>query len=249
MNTFKDQAPTVSGLREVDERLYGANPDLDADLDLNVNRFASTDNYTPHDVTKNPAAIYAFEQGFDDLFPASLLTSGKLGQLAVGGSAIVSSPEQAEAATAQIVDPNQRDHARSSIALHYLYGTREDRLEKAEDVLATIEDLGFATHVLAQIVRASEKHVVTLEEAHRYEIEEALRQKAGALAAQHDAHLADILDEAAEALHDPELHEQAIVTGETHINAPLTPSPTPKRTINKANEGDGAVKIDMSAYL
>lgn len=251
----KYEIPTdVSRLDEAHERLYGAliggKPhERDGDVDLSINRFSSTDNYVPHDITKNPAAVYAFENGFDELFPATLLASGKLGQVAVESGVIVATAEQAAGAIEVEElkdDPIQQDHARSSLALHHLYA---DRLAEAEATLAKIKDLGFATHVLAQIVKAGDEQLVDINKAHQREIEEDLRQKAQALAKQHDAHLATVLGEAAEALHDPTLQSQAISDSETHIHA-LDHSPDLQTTqVAEFVASDGTHKVDMSAFL
>jgi len=240
-------SPVIQPLAEANERLYGQNPKLDAITDLNINPFRlPNDTYVPYDVSENPAAMYAYKEGFDTLFPAALLTSGKLGQLAAESAVYISSPEQAEKATEEISDPTQRDYARSSIALHYLYSDRKDRLERAEVTLAQIDDLGFATHVLAQIVKANDERLIAINEAHRQAIEDALRKKAKELAMQHDAHLADILDEAAQALHDQALHAQAVADSEVHMNAEL---PATRTSGNPSVSPDGTQRVDMSAYL
>lgn len=260
IETSKANNPSISSpLSEQNERLLGANPDLD-NIELYTDRFAVPgDEYKPYDTSKNPAALYAFEDGFDSLFPANLLTSREIGKLAAESSVAVATPnnaviataERAEAALAKVeaarqagtelMDSNQRAHAYSGLALHHLYSDRKDGTARAEAILPMIEDeLGYATHILAHIVKVNEDRPTTADQAHQTEMTNELREKAEALAELPDAYLAPVLDEAATALHNPDLHERALAAARTHFSVEEAQPKVP------LVDTDGTVKIDPS---
>lgn len=252
IETSKANSTHISSpLGEQNERLLGVRPDLD-NIELYTNRFAVPgDVYEPYDTSKNPEALYTFNKGFDSLFPAQLLTSGKIGKLAAETSVVLTTPEKAEEALAEVetarqagtelMDAGQRAHAYSSLALHHLYSGNEDGPARAEALLPMIEDdLGYATHVLAHLVKANQDRANAADQAHQTEITEELREKAEALAELPDAYLAPVLDEAAIALHNPELHERALAAARTHFTA----EEAQPKALQVAS--DGTVKIDPS---
>lgn len=233
---------------ETDRRVLGQN------LDLYRSPFEKDDTYTPPDASENPGALYEFPDGYGSLFPAKVLYRPKSTSDSTIVATPVATPAQAEAIIPDLADNDPyKDYARSNLALHYLYA---ENYQEANRLMATIHDIGVATHVLTHICKVEiEKNVISkvkeqkLRSDLRSNVDElSFRSNVDELSSELniEAYQAAIVEEAAELLGDDDLVAKAKETAEGHFHTSTSPD---VETTEIATSSDGSKKVDMSELL
>lgn len=240
-NSFYEMHAPMSPRHASDRRLLGDDPERDRWIDVHTSRFADTDTYQPYDLSKNPAALYAYEDGFDIIFPAQTL--GELGKTAIvaASGSIINTPTEAEAALSSLDDNDPyKDEVRSNLALHYLYA---EQYEDANRLMHSIGDIAFATHVMAHIVKENEEKGL-VSKTEQEELIDQLREQVTVLSHVSDAYQTPIVVEAAEAIGDKKMARKA----RRRQKRTLVKS-TQQTEVGAVATKDGTVKVDMSAYF
>lgn len=250
-NSFYEIHAPMSPRHESDRRLFGEDPERDAWIDIHTNRFADTDTYQPYDLSKNPSALYAYENGFDIIFPAQTLSElGKTAMVAASGS-LINTPAAAETVLASLDDTDPyKDEVRSNLALHYLYA---ENYEGANRLMHSIGDIALATHVMAHMVKENEEKGL-VGKTEQEDLIDQLREKAASLTKVSDVYQVPVIEEAADALRDKDVAKASVKVRKHRAKLETRKSRRWMKSIEPVTahpevKTDGTVKTDMAAIL
>jgi len=208
--------------------------------------FEEYDNYEKSDISKKPAALYEFPDGFSGLFSAQTIIDFHANN--PDSPLDVTNPEHAESIALSLhAGSPYRDYALSNLALYNLY---DGNYQEANRLLHLIEDKTLATDVLTKIITEETKAQV-LTPSQDDELRNELRRVTiEVLSELEDLSKANILGRAAILLNDSGLEAMAVDSGKVHFSAPVDGALETVNSRRKSRDPkDDAKRIDMAELL